>query len=65
MSSLILLRTRHAADKGVLKIQTQIMSPITFSPANRAFDEIMYKNAVQPDRPQMAIEHGAYAMHAG
>jgi len=67
MSGLILLRTRHAADKGVQtgmlqtgmlqtgmlqtgmlqttngvqKIQTHSLSRITFSPANRSFDEIM------------------------
>jgi hypothetical protein len=26
-----------------------------FSPENRAVEEIMWKNMVQPDRPQMAI----------
>jgi hypothetical protein len=31
---------------------------------NRAVDEIMWKNMVEPDRPQMAIEYGAYAFHA-
>ena len=30
-----------------------------FYPDNRTVYEIMWKNAVQPDRSQMAIEYGA------
>jgi len=37
---------------------------LTFS-ENRAVDKIMWKNMVQPDRPQMTIEYGTYALHAG
>jgi hypothetical protein len=32
---------------------------------NRAVYEIMWKNIVQPDRPQMTIQHGACALRAG
>jgi hypothetical protein len=35
-------------------IKTHILCSITF-PENHAVYEIMWKNAVQPDRPQMAI----------
>jgi hypothetical protein len=37
------------------KIKTQILCPKIFFPENRALHEIMWKNMVQPDRPQMAI----------
>ena len=30
-----------------------------FPPEDRAVNEIMEKNTVQPDRPQMAIQHGS------
>ena len=33
-------------------------------PENRAVHEIMWKNVVQPDRPQMTTQYGAYALHA-
>ena len=36
------------------KIKTQFYFN-NFSPENRAVEEIMWKNMVQPDRPQMAI----------
>jgi hypothetical protein len=32
---------------------------------NRAVCEIMWKNVVEPDRPQMATQHGACALHDG
>jgi hypothetical protein len=34
-------------------------------PENRAVYEIMSKNMVEPDRPQMTIYYGACALHAG
>jgi hypothetical protein len=37
------------------KIKTHILCSIMFFPENRAFYEIMWKNMVQPDRPQMII----------
>jgi hypothetical protein len=49
--------------KGVEKMKTQILCSITFS-QNRAIYE-MWKNMVEPDRPQMAIKYGACASHAG
>jgi hypothetical protein len=37
----------------------------TFSPENRAVYEIMSKNMVEPERPQMTLQYGAYALNAG
>ena len=34
-------------------------------PENHAVYEIMWKNIVEPDGPQMAVEHGACALHRG
>ena len=31
----------------------------------RVIYEIMWKNIVQPDRPQMTIQYGAWALHGG
>jgi len=36
----------------------------SFFPASRAVYEIMRKNMVQPDRLQVAIQNGAWALHA-
>jgi hypothetical protein len=37
------------------KIKTDALYPINFFPDNRVVYEIMWKNMVQPDRPQMTI----------
>ena len=37
------------------KIKTHILCSVNFSPDNFAVCEIMWKNVVQPDRPQMTI----------
>jgi hypothetical protein len=39
----------------VEKIETHILCSITFFFENRAVYEIMWKNVVQPERPQMKI----------
>jgi hypothetical protein len=36
-----------------------------FFPEIRIVYEIMWKNMVQPDRPQMTIKYGGCALHAG
>jgi hypothetical protein len=46
---------RNVSDKVVEKIKTHIVGPITVFSENRAVCEIMWKNIVQPDRPQMTI----------
>ena len=35
------------------------------SPENHAMYEIMRKNMVDPDRPQMTVKHGAWTLRAG
>jgi hypothetical protein len=39
----------------VEKIKTHILCSVTFFPENRAVYEIMSKNLVEPERPQMGI----------
>jgi len=51
--------------KVVEKIKTHFMFNDFFPPENRAVYEVMWKNNIQPDRPQMAIEYGACALHVG
>jgi len=55
---------RTFSGKIVEKIKMRILCSITFS-ENRAVYNIMWKDMVQPDRPQMAIKYGGSAMHAG
>ena len=50
-----LLRMRNVSDKVVEKIKTHFMLNNIFFFLNRAVYEIMWKNMVQPDRPQMTI----------
>jgi BarA-like signal transduction histidine kinase len=50
--------------KVVEKIKTLVLWSITF-PENCAVYEIMLKNVVEQERPQMTIQHGACALHAG
>jgi len=46
------------------KIKTYFMSNNFFS-KNHAVYEIMWKNMVEPDRPQVAIRYGTCIWHAG
>jgi hypothetical protein len=50
--------------KVVEKIKTHILCSKTFS-ENRVVYEIMSKNMVDPEVPQMTSQYGAYALHAG
>jgi hypothetical protein len=34
-------------------------------PENRAVYKIMWRNMVKPDRPQLTIQYGECALHAG
>ena len=43
--------------KFVEKIKTHILCSVTFFSEKRALCEVMCKNAVQPDRPQMSRAH--------
>ena len=61
----ILLRVRNVS-KAVQKIKTHMLRSITSPPPEiRAAGEIMWKNVVQPDRPQMRTKYGACSLHAG
>jgi hypothetical protein len=48
----------------VEKISTRFIFN-NFFPKNRAAYEIIWKNMVQPERPQMTVEYGACTLHAG
>ena len=50
--------------KVVQKIKTHFVFN-NFPSENRAVYEIMWENVVEPDRPQMAEQHGACALRAG
>ena len=50
--------------KFVEKIKTQFYIR-EYSPENRAVYEIKQENMVDPDRSQMAVLYGAWALHAG
>jgi hypothetical protein len=50
--------------KFVEKIRTHFIYN-NFLSVNRAVHELMWKNVVGPDRPQMTIQYGACALHVG
>jgi hypothetical protein len=50
--------------KLVEKIKTRILCSVTF-PENRGVYEIMSKNMVEPEAPQITSKYGAYESHAG
>jgi hypothetical protein len=54
LSRLILVRKKNVSEKFAEKIKTHISCIKTFS-ENRAAYEIMWKNDVEPDRPQVTI----------
>jgi hypothetical protein len=39
----------------VKKTKTRILCSVTLFPENHSFNEIMWKNTVEPDRPHMTI----------
>jgi len=56
ISRSVLLRMRNVADKVVEKIKEFLCSkPFLFPLDNRAVYDSMWKNIVEPDRPQMTI----------
>ena len=59
----ILLRMRNILDKSCRESENTFCS-VTAS-ENCAVYEIMWKNMVEPDRPQMTIQYGACPSHAG
>jgi hypothetical protein len=55
ISRSVLLRMRNVSDKSCRDIQNTHLCSATFCSENRAVYEIMWKNVVEPDRPQMII----------
>jgi hypothetical protein len=55
---------RNVSDEFEEKIQTHILCSVTSS-EDRFLYEIMWKNMVQPDRPQLTIEYNTRRLHAG
>jgi hypothetical protein len=53
----------NVSGKFVKKIKTHFIFNNIF-PEILVLYEIMWKNTVQPDRPQMTIKYGACALHA-
>jgi hypothetical protein len=51
----ILLKMRNILDKVIEKIKTHNLRSINFSPKNLADYELMRKNMVQPETPEMTI----------
>jgi hypothetical protein len=51
----VLLRMRNISEKHFRENETPISCSITFFFENSAICEIMWKNIVKPDRPQMTI----------
>jgi hypothetical protein len=65
ISHSVLLKVRNVSDKVVEKTERRIVRSVTFFPENNAVNVIMWKNMEEPDRPQMTIQYGVCALHAG
>jgi hypothetical protein len=61
----VLLGIGNVLEKLYRKSKTHFMFSNFFFPEVFSVCEIMWKNVVQPDKPQMTTQYGAYAMHAG
>jgi hypothetical protein len=53
---------RNVLEKIVDKIKTHVLCSVTFF-ENHAVYEIMSKNLVEPEGPQVTSHNGAYALH--
>jgi len=54
ISRLVLLRIRNVSDKSYRENRNTRLCSVTF-PENRTVYEILWKNMVEPDRPQTTI----------
>jgi hypothetical protein len=54
---------KNVLDKFAKEIKARILCSVTSE--NRTVYEIMSKNIVEIERPQMTSQHGAYALLAG
>ena len=64
ISHLVLLSMRNVSDKTCTENQNTSYD-VQLSSEDWVVYEIMWESRVQTDRPQMAIEFGASAVHAG
>ena len=67
VSHRILIRMRNVSEKLVekMKKKTHFFMFNNFFSENRAVFEIVWKNMIQPDRPQMTVSYSACALHVG
>ena len=66
ISRRFLLRMRNISDESYRENQNEYFMIYNFFFAeNRAVDEILWKNTVEPDRPQTIINYGACVLRAG
>ena len=56
---------RNVLDKSCTENQNAHVMFINFFPENRAVHEIMSKNMVELEGPQMTSQYGAYELHDG
>jgi len=56
---------RKVSDKSCRENKSTHLMFSNFFFLNRAFYEIMWKNVVDRDRPQVKIQYGTCALHAG
>jgi hypothetical protein len=65
ISRYILLRMRNVLEKKVQRKSKHTFYIQYLFSKNRAVYEIISKNMVEPEGPQMTSEHSAYELHAG
>jgi hypothetical protein len=66
ISRLIVLKMRNVLGKSCRENEnTQFIFNNFFSPENRTLYEIMSKNWVETEGPQMTSQHGAYTLRSG
>ena len=56
---------RNVLDKGCTEDQNTHFMFNNFFPENRAVCEILSKNMVEPEGPQMTSQYGVYELHTG
>jgi hypothetical protein len=60
-----LLKMRNISDKSVEKIKSHILCSIFIFSENRVVYEIIRKNKVERERPQITIQYCACTLYAG
>ena len=65
ISDSFLLRMRNVSDEICRQNQNSHFIFNSIYSESHAVHEIIWKNIVEPDRPQMTIYYGTFALHAG